>query len=55
MVPSTDFADSLTVDSAASDHYTLAGMTAVAPLVTPVVLLYQGWTYHLFRHRLGID
>src|SRR5262249_10886886 len=55
MVSSTDFANSLTVDGTASQHYTLAVMTVVALIVTPVVLLYQGWTYHVFRHRLGLD
>jgi cytochrome d ubiquinol oxidase subunit II len=53
MVSSTDFANSLTVDSASSSHYALAVMTVVAAIVTPVVLLYQGWTYYVFRARLG--
>jgi cytochrome d ubiquinol oxidase subunit II len=52
MVSSTNFAYSLTVDNASSAHYTLVVMTVVALLVLPVVLLYQGWTYHVFRHRL---
>ena len=55
MVSSSDFANSLTVDNASSAHYTLAVMTVVALLVLPVVLLYQGWTYHVFRHRLTGD
>jgi cytochrome d ubiquinol oxidase subunit II len=55
MVSSTDFANSLTIDSASSSHYALAVMTVVALVVTPIVLLYQGWTYHVFRHRLGGD
>ena len=53
MVSSTDFANSLTVDGASSAHYTLKVMTVVALIVTPIVLLYQGWTYHVFRQRLG--
>jgi cytochrome d ubiquinol oxidase subunit II len=53
MVSSTDFANSLTVDNASSAHYTLKVMTVVALLVTPVIIVYQGWTYHVFRHRLG--
>jgi cytochrome bd ubiquinol oxidase subunit II len=53
MVSSTDFANSLTVDSASSSHYALGVMTVVALIVTPLVLLYQGWTYYVFRHRLG--
>jgi cytochrome d ubiquinol oxidase subunit II len=28
-------------------------MTVAALLLTPVVLLYQGWTYYVFRGRLG--
>ena len=55
MVSSTDFSNSLTVDGAASAHYTLAVMSVVALIATPVVLLYQGWTYHVFRARLGGD
>jgi cytochrome bd ubiquinol oxidase subunit II len=55
MVSSTDFANSLTIDSASSSHYALAVMTVVALVITPLVLLYQGWTYYVFRHRLGGD
>jgi cytochrome bd ubiquinol oxidase subunit II len=54
MVSSPDFANSLTVDNASSSHYSLTVMTVVALIVTPVVLLYQGWTYYVFRHRLGL-
>ena len=53
MVSSTDFADSLTVDDAASSHYALQVMSVVALIFVPLVLLYQGWTYYVFRHRLG--
>src|SRR5690348_13839147 len=53
MVSSTDFANSLTVSGTASAHYTLAVMTVVALIATPAILIYQGWTYHVFRHRLG--
>jgi cytochrome d ubiquinol oxidase subunit II len=53
MVSDPNFANSLTVSSAASAHYTLAVMSVVAVIVTPVILLYQGWTYHVFRQRLG--
>ena len=52
MVSSTDFANSLDVPGAASEHYTLAVMTVVALVVTPIVLLYQGWTYYVFRARI---
>ena len=53
MVASNDFANSLTVDNASSAHYTLKVMSVVALTVVPVVLLYQAWTYHVFRARLG--
>ena len=53
MVSSTDFANSLTIESAASSNYALKVMTVVALAVTPFVLLYQGWTYYVFRGRLG--
>jgi cytochrome d ubiquinol oxidase subunit II len=55
LVSSPDFARSLTVSGSASAHYTLAVMTVVALVVTPVVLVYQGWTYYVFRHRLRGD
>jgi cytochrome d ubiquinol oxidase subunit II len=53
MVSSTDFANSLTVDDDSSADYTLEVMTVVALIFVPLVLLYQGWTYHVFRHRVG--
>jgi cytochrome bd ubiquinol oxidase subunit II len=28
-------------------------MTWVAVILTPIVLLYQGWTYWVFRKRIG--
>jgi cytochrome d ubiquinol oxidase subunit II len=53
VLPSTlDPAYSLTVTNAASTPYTLKIMTWVAVVFTPVVLLYQGWTYWVFRKRL---
>ncbi len=53
MVSQPDFANSLTVDGTASSHYALTVMTVVAVIVAPIVLLYQGWTYHVFRGRIG--
>ena len=53
MVASNDFANSLTVDNASSAHYTLKVMSVVALIVTPIILLYQAWTYHVFRGGLG--
>jgi cytochrome d ubiquinol oxidase subunit II len=53
MVSDPDFQNSLTVDNASSAHYTLAVMSVVALIFVPLVLLYQGWTYYVFRRRLG--
>jgi cytochrome d ubiquinol oxidase subunit II len=53
LVSSTDFGNSLTVSNASSSHYALTVMTVVALILTPVVLLYQGWTYYVFRARLA--
>ncbi|NUU22945.1 MAG: cytochrome d ubiquinol oxidase subunit II [Streptomycetaceae bacterium] len=43
----------LTTDNAASSPYTLKIMTWVAAIMTPIVLCYQGWTYWVFRKRIG--
>ncbi|AKZ56763.1 Cytochrome bd ubiquinol oxidase subunit 2 [Streptomyces ambofaciens ATCC 23877] len=54
VMPSTLDADwSLTVTNASSSPYTLKIMTWLAVVATPVVLLYQGWTYWVFRKRIG--
>jgi cytochrome d ubiquinol oxidase subunit II len=55
LVSSPDFGNSLTVDNASSSHYALVVMTVAALIFTPLILLYQGWTYYVFRHRLGGD
>ncbi|MEV0491219.1 cytochrome d ubiquinol oxidase subunit II [Streptomyces atratus] len=44
---------SLTVTNASSTPYTLKIMTWCAGIATPVVLIYQGWTYWVFRKRIG--
>ncbi|MBE1587898.1 cytochrome d ubiquinol oxidase subunit II [Nonomuraea angiospora] len=54
VLPSTiDPAYSLTVVNAAATPKTLGLMTWVAVIFLPLVLLYQGWTYWVFRHRIG--
>jgi cytochrome d ubiquinol oxidase subunit II len=53
MVSSTNAADSLTVANASSSPYALKVMTIVALIFLPLVLIYQGWTYHVFRKRLS--
>jgi len=54
VLPSTvDPANSLTVAGAASSPYTLTVMSWVALFGTPAVLVYQGWTYWVFRKRIA--
>jgi cytochrome d ubiquinol oxidase subunit II len=53
MPSTTNVAWSLTAENAASTDYTLRIMTWVAVVFTPIVLLYQSWTYWVFRKRLG--
>ncbi|WP_320669192.1 cytochrome d ubiquinol oxidase subunit II [Patulibacter defluvii] len=56
VLPSTgDPAGTLTIADAASTPYTLKVMTIVGAVMTPIVLLYQGWTYWIFRHRVLPD
>ncbi len=43
---------SLTIYNASSSPYTLSVMTVVALVFVPVVLVYQGWTYYVFRTRI---
>jgi cytochrome bd ubiquinol oxidase subunit II len=49
------FANSLTTSNAAAGHYSLKVITIVALIFTPLVLLYQGWTYYVFRRRIGAE
>ncbi len=50
---STDPAFSLTIENASSSEYTLTVMTWVAVIMIPLVLVYQGWTYWVFRKRVS--
>ncbi|WP_424212764.1 cytochrome d ubiquinol oxidase subunit II [Streptomyces sp. BI20] len=53
MPSSLNDAWNLTVTNASSSPYTLKIMTWCAAIATPIVLLYQGWTYWVFRKRIG--
>ncbi len=55
MPSSTDPAFSLTTTNSSSTPYTLGIMTVVALIFTPLVLVYQGWTYWVFRQRISAD
>ena len=43
----------LSIEAAASTDKTLGVMSVVALVMTPIVLLYQGWTYWVFRARIS--
>lgn len=43
---------SLTIYNASSSPYTLTVMTIVAIIFVPIVLVYQGWSYWVFRKRV---
>jgi cytochrome d ubiquinol oxidase subunit II len=53
MVSSTKAAYDLTVTNTSSSPYALKVMTIVAAIFFPLVVLYQAWTYHVFRRRIG--
>jgi cytochrome d ubiquinol oxidase subunit II len=53
MVSSIDEAYNLTTTNASSQQYTLTVMTIVAVIMTPIVLIYQGWTFWVFRKRIS--
>ncbi|MFC5261082.1 cytochrome d ubiquinol oxidase subunit II [Kribbella qitaiheensis] len=55
MPSSLDPAWSLTTTNAASTPYTLKALTIIAGIFTPLVLLYQGWTYWVFRKRITVE
>jgi cytochrome bd-type quinol oxidase subunit 2 len=52
MVSSTNSAYNLTVSNAASGGYALKVMTIVTVVLLPLVLLYQGWSFYVFRARV---
>lgn len=55
VMPSTlDPAWSLTTSNASSSAYTLKVLTVIAGVSTPLVMLYQGWTYWVFRKRVTV-
>jgi Cytochrome bd terminal oxidase subunit II len=53
MVSSTNPAYNLTISNTASGSYSLKLMTIVVVIFLPVVLLYQAWTYYVFRQRIS--
>ncbi|MFL0247138.1 cytochrome d ubiquinol oxidase subunit II [Candidatus Clostridium stratigraminis] len=54
MVSSLSPEFSLTIQKAVSSAKTLSLMTKVALIFVPIVLLYQAWTYWVFRKRVSV-
>jgi cytochrome bd ubiquinol oxidase subunit II len=52
LVSSTNPAFSLTIYNSSSSHYTLVVMSIIALTFVPLVLVYQAWTYWVFRKRV---
>jgi cytochrome bd ubiquinol oxidase subunit II len=46
---------SVTISNASSTPYTLKIMTWAATLFVPLTMVYQGWTYWVFRQRISAD
>jgi cytochrome d ubiquinol oxidase subunit II len=55
MVSSTNSKYDLTAQNTASGAYALKVMTVVVLVFFPIVLIYQGWTYYVFRQRLRTE
>jgi cytochrome bd ubiquinol oxidase subunit II len=55
LISTLDPSNSLTIYNAASGPYTLKVITIVTAIFLPFVLLYQGWTYWIFRKRISPD
>ena len=56
LVPSTlNKQWNLTIYNASSTPYTLKIMTWVTALMAPLTVIYQGWTYWVFRQRISAD
>ena len=53
VMPNLNGGIGLDIFNASSTHYTLKVMTVVALIMTPIVLIYQGWTYWVFRKRIN--
>lgn len=53
IISSIDTANNLTIVNASSSPYTLTIMSWAAALTAPVVVVYQAWTYWVFRQRIS--
>ena len=53
VMPNIDGGVGLDIFNASSTPYTLKVMTIVAAVMTPLVLIYQAWSYWVFRKRIN--
>lgn len=53
LISSIDTAYNLTIYNSSSSPYALKIMTIITCIFTPIVLLYQGWSYWVFRKRVS--
>ncbi|KXO98703.1 cytochrome d ubiquinol oxidase subunit II [Tsukamurella pseudospumae] len=49
----TDPARSISIEAAASSHYTLVVMSWCTVVLLPLVMIYQAWSYIVFRRRIS--
>jgi cytochrome d ubiquinol oxidase subunit II len=55
LASSTNAANNLTIVNASASHYSLSLITIFSAIFLPVVVLYQAWTYWVFRERVTHD
>ena len=53
VMPNINGGEGLDIFNASSTPYTLKVMTIVAAVMTPLVLIYQAWSYWVFRKRIN--
>lgn len=55
LVSSLNPAWSLTIYNSSASDYSLGLVSTVALIFIPVILIYQGWSYWVFRQRVTVD
>ena len=55
MISSLNPAWSLTIQNSSSSPYALGVVSIIALIFIPIVIAYEGWSYHVFRKRVKTD
>ncbi len=55
LVSSLNAAWSLTIYNSSASDYSLGLVSMVALIFIPIMILYQGWSYRVFRQRISVD